>query len=158
MTGLLWIHFAGLILWFGTAAADVVLELVLQRTKTRDGQRALVRLHRTVDLVVEAPAAIVVVFSGVGLLHATGRFDGAGIPTWLGAKIACGFAAAATNLICAHFVVLRARAFDAVPPGEDAWSTPGVRKWNRAVFATGLGIPFAIAAFWLAFANGRGSL
>ncbi len=151
MTLLRALHLLGLIAWFGTAAADVVLELALQRTKTRDGRRALVRLHRSVDLAVEGPAAILVVVTGVLLLSETGRLHGAW-PGWLVAKVACGGAAAVTNLVCAAFVVLRARAFDAAS-GEDPWLSPAVKRWNAAVFATGLGIPFAVAAFWIAFAH-----
>ncbi len=147
------IHLLGLIAWFGTAAADVVLELSLGRTGTRDGRRALVRLHRRVDLIVEGPAAVVVIVTGVMLLNETGRLAGPW-PGWLVWKVGCGVLAAATNLVCAAFVVARASAFDAVPASEDPWASPSVRRWHRAILATGFGIPFAIGAFWLGFSHG----
>jgi hypothetical protein len=68
--------------------------------------------------------------------------------------VGCGVLAAATNLVCAAFVVARARAFDAVPGSEDPWAAPSVRRWHRAILATGFGIPFAVAAFWLGFSRG----
>ena len=150
MTLLRALHLAGLIAWFGTAFADAVLEVTLARTKEREARRILIELHKRVDLLIEGPAAIVVLVTGALLLREGGWLN-APLPGWLAWKIGCGATAAAINLTCTFFVVARSRALAAAPLEADARAV--TRRWDALISATGVGFPLGIAAFYLAFAR-----
>ncbi|MBI3181217.1 MAG: hypothetical protein HYZ28_03640 [Myxococcales bacterium] len=142
------VHLIGLIAWLGGAGADIVLELALTRERAPEGRAALIRLHRAVDLALEGPGILVTLSSGLLLLSSAGLLGGGEWPDWLAWKVGCGGVAAAANLACVGFVLARARAAESSSPGSAA-----THKWTRAVWSTGIGVPFALAALWLALAR-----
>ncbi len=148
MQALRLLHHVAIIAWFGSAAVDVLLELVLSRAPGAERQRALIDLHKLVDLVLEGPGILLTLGSGVGMLWLGGHLaPERSWPSWLVWMVVCGSLAAAANLICVLFVVARARAASttgATAPLEE----PQVRRWHRRVAATGVGIPFALIALW----------
>jgi len=143
------VHHLAIIVWFGSAAVDVVLELLLTRTRGAERQRALIELHRWVDLVLEGPGIFLTLGSGVAWLALAGYLaPGRPWPAWLLGMVVCGALAALANLVCVGFVVARARVAVTVAttaPLEE----PRVWRWHRRVLATGVGIPFALVALWL---------
>ena len=139
------LHVLGLALWFGSAGADVVLEGVLQRTPEGTAQRTLIRLHKIIDLVLEGPAIIVVLVTGLVLI----LNRPAPLPGWMWWKIGLGASAALANLICVFFVVARHRASSALDAHAIPNQSPPVRRWNIAIAITGVGVPAALGALWL---------
>jgi hypothetical protein len=151
------IHFAGIIIWFGSAAVDVLLEGVLRRTRSAEAQRTLIRFHQLVDLALEGPGALVVLGSGAALLSREGFWDAAAVwPAWLKWKVACGLVAAFCNLLSVGFVIARHRASLALPTSEAPSSSAAVRRWTIAVTLTGLAVPFALVALWLGVTRAAG--
>jgi hypothetical protein len=147
------LHVLGLVLWLGSAAVDILLEVVLLGTATPDAQAALIRLHRLVDLVIEGPAIVLALAGGAWLVEQTWGFSFSMWPTWLRVKIVTGAAAALANLVCVGFVLARANACARCAPGASPFTSPSVRSWSRCVLATGVGVPFAIVAFYLGVAH-----
>lgn len=146
---MLWVkfvHVAAVILWFGAAAGDAVLEMVLKRTSARDGQLALIGLHAKIDQILEAPAIVLTLFTGILLLF----FGGTQWPGALVVKILCALAAAGANLYCVKVVVERERWARAAAPDLRLAEHPIGRSLERRIFATGTGIPFAVAALAIA--------
>src|SRR5262245_29188564 len=94
MTTLRAIHLVALIFWGGSVTADALLELFLRRERSRDGQLALMRLHRMIDLLLEGPAAVVVLVTGFTMAMGRSSFT-----PMLMAKAACAFLAVFANLI-----------------------------------------------------------
>ena len=138
------VHLASLILWFGSAAVDGLLELLLRRKRTRDGQLALYRLHRRIDLTIEAPFALLAVGTGLAMALQRGVWTPA-----LHAKMACAAVALLANLWCAVLVVRR-DAWASTTTGPAPGQTDVGRRFERGIFATGLAMPFGVAAFVLA--------
>ena len=147
-------HLVGIILWFGSAAVDIVLELTLARTSDAATQRVLMRFHKVVDLLIEGPAVLLTLIAGGGLLGHAGYLGFVAWPSWLSHKIAFGAVAAAANLICVVLVVKRARACEGLPKDTDPASSSTVRGYSRAVMITGIGVPFALMALWLGVMRG----
>ena len=140
------VHVAAVILWFGSAAADVILELVLKKTDSRDGQLALIGLHAKIDQLLEAPAIVLALFTGILLLF----FGGTQWPGALVVKILCALAAAAANLYCVKVVVERDRWARAAAPDVSLLQSPEGKRLGLRIFATGSGIPFAVVALAIA--------
>lgn len=141
MLALRGLHLVALIAWFGSALVDTIVEIALKRSPPLEKRTVLIELHRTVDLALEGPGAVLAVVTGGLLLRAMGYFEpGASWPDWLRWKVACGLAAALVNVISVGCVVARARALR-------AGNEKAVGLWTHAIFATGLGLPFAAAAF-----------
>jgi hypothetical protein len=150
------LHVVGLIIWIGSAATDVVLELVLTRIGRPDRQRAFMSLHRWIDLCVETPGIVLAVSGGVGTLAAAGFLQaGAPWPVWLRWKVLCGSFAAVANLVCVGFVLARWRACSRCDAGNAPLGDARVRFWSRCVLATGVGVPPALVALFLGLTNAR---
>ncbi|MBI2890317.1 MAG: hypothetical protein HYY13_05975 [Nitrospirae bacterium] len=148
MTWLRFFHVAFVILWFGSAAADVVLEAVLLRTPDRAGRLTLMRLHAVVDQVLEAPAVVLTLITGVLLLLYA--------PAWppiLTTKILVAVVPAAANLFCVKVVLDRDRWARRTAPEVDLLKDPAGRRYAWKITATGAGIPFAIAALAIGVIN-----
>lgn len=149
------LHVAAIAAWFGSAAADVVLEAVLRRTSSPEAQRAFIRLHRAIDLVVEGPGIALAVTTGLAMLWWSGRLADLSLwPSHVRWMVLCGGVAAAANAACVAFVVRRDRAAASCPAGAAPLADQTVRRWHLAVALTGLGIPFALVALWHAVARG----
>jgi hypothetical protein len=141
------IHLIALIAWFGSALVDTIVEATIKLSPSAEKRRVLMELHRTVDLLLEGPGAIVAALSGIGLLGASGFLEpGVAWPSWLRWKVGCAGAAILINLISVGCVVSRVRALH-------AGRHESVARWTHAVFATGLGVPFAAVAFWVGLAH-----
>jgi hypothetical protein len=148
------LHIVGLIAWLGSAAADIILELVLTRTQNADAQRAYISLHRWVDVSVEGPGILLAVVGGVGTLAQTGLLEsGVSWPAWLWWKVVCGSIAAAANLVCVVFVLARWRACSRADGDLPPLANARVRFWNRCVLSTGAAVPAALVALALGLAH-----
>jgi hypothetical protein len=150
------LHIVGLMAWLGTAAADIILELVLMRTRNPDAQRAFISLHRWVDISIEGPGILLAVVGGVGTLAQTGFLQsGVSWPTWLVWKVICGSMAAVANLVCVVFVLARWRACCRTPENAAPLADARVRFWSRCVLSTGVAVPAAFVALVLGLTYAR---
>ncbi|HZU99638.1 MAG TPA: hypothetical protein VFF73_23205 [Planctomycetota bacterium] len=138
------LHLVAIIAWFGSALVDTIVEIAIARAASDEKRRVLMELHRTVDLVLEGPGGVLALISGALLLRSSGWLADAPWPEWLRWKVGCALAAVAINVISVGCVTGRVRALRAGLPTEG---------WTRAVFATGLGVPFAAVAFWLGLSH-----
>ncbi|MBI3542863.1 MAG: DUF2269 family protein [Deltaproteobacteria bacterium] len=144
-------HVMALIVWLGCAAGEIVMELVLWRTKSAARQRAYIDLHRIVDLTVEGPALLLTLVTGTLLLWQRGYLSDTKLwPRWLEDKIICGLVVAAINIVCGFFVMVRARKTDNLPGNAAPLSDSTIQSWHYAVISTFIGVPFAMIALWLA--------
>lgn len=139
------VHLAAVILWFGSAAADIVLEFTLKGEKERRAQLALIRLHSRIDQAMESPAIILTILTGIVLIMFGGRWE-----PLVAAKILCGMIAAGANLYCVKVVMDREAWAVSAPPDVDLLQSPEGRSLGLRIFATGSGIPFAAAALIIA--------
>ena len=155
MALLRFLHVLFITIWLGTAAGETVLEIVLWRTKSAARQRAYIDLHRIVDLVLEGPALLLSVFTGILLLWRRGYFDDTHRwPSWFEDKLICAACVVVANLVCIGFVVLRAKNCDNVAGNSMPLEQPQVQRWHYAVTSTFIGVPFALMALWLAVNKG----
>jgi uncharacterized membrane protein len=93
--------FAGV--WLGCVLTEALFERALLG-KGRQQELILVELHKRVDLIIETPAFVAVLVSGI-LLYFQAEAD------WLlHTKIGIGLLAVATNVYCVRLVFLRATA------------------------------------------------
>ena len=146
MKFLYFIHLSSVILWFGSAATDIILELTLWKAKSAEAQKAYVLLHAKIDLFLELPAMLCAVFSGALLLWSSGYWDIAVWPQWLGWKVLCGLIAAISNLFCVIFVIIRARL-------QRSGDLHKVARWNDAILFSVVGVPFGILALWFSLSR-----
>ena len=93
--------FAGV--WFGCVVTEALFERALLG-KGRQQELILVGLHKRVDLIVEVPAFLAVLITGILL------YPQAGASWLLNAKIGVGLLAILTNVYCVRLVFLRATA------------------------------------------------
>lgn len=108
MTVVLLIHLLALGLWIGCIATETVFE---HTTGKEPGmQAAIARLHVKVDLLVETPAFLVVLATGLWMYGDTV------ITPLFGVKIAVGIVAILTNVACVWIVLARDVAIRANAP------------------------------------------
>ena len=110
---LLPIHIVFVGVWLGCVLTEALFERALLG-KGRAHELILVALHRRVDLLVEIPAFVIVVVTGVLLAAGLGHLPA---PLLVG-KIVLGLVAALVNAYCVWLVFRRARAADAGHWGE----------------------------------------
>lgn len=103
---LLALHLAFVGLWLGCVLTEVLFERALLGTG-RAQERLLARLHRRVDIAIEAPAFLLVLGTGTLLLA---QPSVGGMLLWM--KVAFGIAAVAANAYCMWLVMARAAAAD----------------------------------------------
>lgn len=155
MQTLIFFHVLATTLWFGAAASEVVLELVLWRTTSAAKQRAYIELHRIVDVVLEGPALILTVITGFLLLWKRGYLVGTSIwPSWLEDKLICALIVVTLNLACIAFVLIRAKNTEQVLGGSAPLNHSIVRRWHLAVSSTFFAVPFGIILLWLTTTKG----
>ncbi|MBI4208261.1 MAG: DUF2269 family protein [Deltaproteobacteria bacterium] len=145
MSWIKYLHVLALVLWFGSAAADIILELVLRKTSSREGQLTLIRLHAIIDKTLETPGFLVTLITGFFLLM---KYPNPSGPLYV--KIGCGLAAAAANLFCVKKVLDRDRWAKSI--AKDAWPLQLERgkDLTRDVYLSMLGVPFAFVALYIA--------
>ncbi|MBI3556540.1 MAG: DUF2269 family protein [Deltaproteobacteria bacterium] len=155
MQWLRFLHVLFIVVWLGTATGELVLEVVLWRTASAARQRAYIDLHRIIDLVLEGPALLLSVITGILLLWRGGYLDDTHKwPSWFEDKLICATCVVVANLVCIGFVLLRAKNADNVPGNTAPLSQPGVQRWHYAVTSTFIGVPFALMALWLVVNKG----
>jgi hypothetical protein len=145
------LHLFGLVGWLGAATGEVVLEVMLKRSRSAAEQRSLLRLHVVTDAFVEGPGLVLAAITGVLLLKRRGWLE-AGVvwPTWFCWKIAAASTVVVTNTFALIFVAGRYRAALRVPESERPLDDSGVRVWAKLTLVTWIGIPCAIVALALA--------
>ncbi len=100
---LLPIHIAFVGVWLGCVITEALFERALLG-KGREQELSLVALHKRVDLVVEIPAFVVVLITGL-MMYPVSSITGL-----IHAKIAFGLVAIAVNAYCVWLVFKRATA------------------------------------------------
>lgn len=140
---LLPLHLLSAGLWVGCVATELVFERLLA---DQHAQRStLGELHQRVDWMVELPAAMLTLLTGLLLW-----LDGAPSDALLGLKIAAGAVAVVANLWCMRAVLLRARAGAA--GDAKAWTLADQDQHRRGSLVV-LGLLAALAlglARWVA--------
>jgi hypothetical protein len=145
MIGIKFLHVTAMILWFGSAAADSILELVLQKTPSREGQLTLIRLHAIIDQTLETPGFLVTLLTGFFLLMKYPNPSGL-----LYVKIGCGLAAAGANLFCVKKVLDRDRWAKATSHEIPPLQLERGQALTHDVYLSMLGVPFAFVALYIA--------
>lgn len=154
MQALKFAHVLSMAFWFGTVASEIILEVLLWKTKSAAKQRAYIDLHRILDVVVELPALLLTFATGALLMWRYGYFNNSAVwPAWLEDKLIAASVAVAVNLICMVFVQLRARRTDDLIGTTMPLASSGVRGWHLAVSSTALGFPFGLIALWMALSG-----
>jgi uncharacterized membrane protein len=148
MKGLEFIHVISVILWGGCAFADILLEFYIWSSREEATQRACSKAHEFLDRVLEGPALLLAVASGLLLAWKSGRLQP--VPGWLAWKSACVAVVFAANLICVRLVARRQAAIEKTPRGALPFDDPEVQRWNGWVKATFLATPLGFLAVWLA--------
>ena len=100
---LLPLHLTFVGVWLGCILTEALFERALLGNG-RDKELILARLHKRVDVIVEIPAFVIVLFTGALML------DMANLGTLLIIKIALGVLAIITNIYCVWLVFRRASA------------------------------------------------
>lgn len=151
MRNLLFVHVLSVLVWFGTAAAQAVMELSLWRTSDGGRQRALLDLRQRLDMLLGGPAFLGAVVTGLILMQSRGYFrDTVKWPAWFEDMVICAVFVVAANLLCLIFAFIRGRRVDAILGRQAPLDNTTVRKWSSAILATFVAIPFAVATLWLA--------
>ena len=94
------LHVLALGLWAGLVATEAVVELMGR--SNQDLQGAATWMHYRVDMFVELPILVLVLFSGLLLIAATDPLTSLHL-----AKVSCGLAAICVNLYCVVLVIQR---------------------------------------------------
>ena len=102
---ILQVHVVAASAWMGLIAAEVIIELLAQDSTTR---RFVAEAHKRIDLFFEGPLVAIVLLSGCVLLY---PLLSSATPLLL-FKVAIGFIAIVSNVVCICWVVGRARAKD----------------------------------------------
>ena len=133
MSTLLFFHILLLGLWGGCIAVEGVLEFAA--SKDPSTMQTVGRLHYWIDIVVEIPAFMGVLITGLLMLN----FARLAAPMYL-AKITLGSFAILVNVLCVIPVCRRRGALDANDLAE-------VKRRSRQIyFAFGVGVPAGFAA------------
>jgi hypothetical protein len=125
---LLEVHIVATSAWLGLVAGEVVMEL---HARDPAAQRLIARMHKWADICFEGPLIGIVLATGGVLLYRAWP----GSPLLL-VKVGAAMIAIIANLICMLNVRARAHA-----ESEDT-----LRTLTRRIMATGLAIPFGLAA------------
>jgi hypothetical protein len=136
------VHLGFLCFWGGIVATEAVVELC--PFSRRDLHPAAIRLHYWIDLLVELPAVVLVLASGILLLVRAQQITPIHV-----IKVGFAGAAIAVNLFCIWVVVRRARAHASGAAEDRLWRAS---KIVLGCFACGL-LCAAVAAalgFYLA--------
>ncbi len=144
MTWIRYLHVLAVVLWFGSAAADIILELVLRKTASREGQLTLIHLHAIIDQILETPGFIVTLATGVFLFLSYKNPSGA-----LYLKIACGIAAASANLFCVKKVLDRNRWAKSTSKEALPLELERGKVLTRDIYLSMLGVPFAFITLYI---------
>jgi len=145
------LHLFGIVGWLGSAAADIVLEVIRKRSASAAEQRSLLRLHFMTDMFVEGPGLLVAAVTGALLLEERGWLAaGAAWPTWFQWKIAAAATVVVTNAFSIIFLAVSYRAARRIPAGVPLREDASYRLWERLNLVPWLGIPCAITALALA--------
>ena len=99
ITPIIHLAFAGV--WLGCVLTETLFERALLG-QGRDKERILADLHKRVDLMIEAPAFVIVLITGTLMLK------GAAMTPLLLAKVGFGILAVVTNIYCVWLVLRRA--------------------------------------------------
>lgn len=133
------VHLALLTFWGGIVATESVLEIY--PTRHRDHHPQTIVFHYWIDLLVELPAILGVVASGLLLTLLSWPLSGL---HWL--KIACAAGAIISNVLCIALVLRRKRQMDAGVPDKELW-----QQTRRVFLCLKLGLPLALVAAGLGF-------
>jgi hypothetical protein len=128
---LLQVHIVTASAWLGLVAAETVMELYGRDAASR---RLIAQIHRRIDILFEVPLVALVLVSGAVLLSRAWPAS----PLLL-AKVGAGMIGVIANAFCIPWVQARAKAVD------DA----KVQALTRKIAATGVAIPFGVAALAL---------
>jgi len=102
LNGLLLTHLIGVGIWMGCVAVEALLEA---RRGSSDQQHLdMAALHLKIDLLVEVPALVLVVYTGSAMLAGTP------LTLLLVAKLVCAFLAVLFNAVCVWIVIKRSLA------------------------------------------------
>ncbi|MDE2466296.1 MAG: hypothetical protein KGO02_21675 [Alphaproteobacteria bacterium] len=129
---LLEIHIVAASAWLGLVGGETVMEL---HARGPSAQRLIARMHKWIDILFEGPLVATVLVTGSVLLWRV----------WppsplLVVKIAAAMVAVIANFICIPLVQARAK----------AQSDEALRTLTRKIGATGVAIPFGLAALAIA--------
>lgn len=100
------IHLLSVGVWLGCVLTEALFERALLGTN-RENESLLARLHMRVDLIIEIPAFLLVVGTGLLMLLDNPMSD------WLLVKIGLGLLAVLANIYCVYLVFQRVRFSDA---------------------------------------------
>jgi hypothetical protein len=129
------LHACVVTFWLGILGAEVVIER--SRTESRAHGFSVARNHYWIDLLLELPAATLVLVTGFLLLRSVP------LTPMLAAKVAAGVIAVGANVYCVFPVVQRKRA-------ADAERLDDVIRLSRNVDASAVvGVPAAVLALAL---------
>ena len=125
---LLQVHLTAASAWLGLVAGETVMEL---HARGSSAQRLIARIHKWIDLFFEGPLVVIVLLTGAALLARAWP-----ISPLLALKVGAALVAVIANFICIPLVLARAR----------AQTDEALRALTRKIGATGVAIPFGIAA------------
>lgn len=120
--------------WFGCVLVEVVFEISAKRNP--EYKSYVARLHYWIDLLVEMPAFMGVLVTGL-LMIDLGKMS----PLYL-VKIITGLIPIGVNIFCVIAVILRKRAADT---GNDI----EIDKNSKRIYWSFIGVSFAFVAFGL---------
>jgi hypothetical protein len=132
MSTLTTIHLCAISFWFGVIGAEFVIER--SRAESKPHGFAVARNHYWIDLLLEIPAAIIVLISGALMLSSVA------LTPLLVVKVLAGSIAVGVNLICIVPVARRKAAADAQQLAEV------VRHSRRIDQITVIGLPAGLVA------------
>lgn len=149
VTTLTTVHLGFLAFWGGIVATESILELYPFRRRELHAQT--ITFHYWIDLLVELPALVGVVGSGLILTVLAWPLSGL---HWI--KFACAAGAITANILCIAMVLRRKRLLADGSSEEDLW------RWTRrVVLSAKIGLPLGVAAaalgFWLVHQRMLGS-
>lgn len=145
MVGIKFLHLLSLMLWLGSVVTNMILESSLRKRGSREGQIALIELHTTIARVVETPAILTTLITGSFLLMDDPNPSG---PLYL--KILFAIVAASINLFGVKKVFDRDRWVQSIAAEAKPQELAQGQAFSRSILGTGIGIPFALAALYLA--------
>jgi hypothetical protein len=102
---ILQIHLVVASAWMGLIAAELIIERMARGKVIR---QFVAKVHKTIDIYIEAPLVALVLITGCILLYRLG----AGVSPMLLFKIVLGVVAVVSNVICIYWVLRRARSKD----------------------------------------------
>lgn len=151
------IHHSAVTFWIGSAAAAIILEYTLWRARTAVKQRTLIELRHQIDFIVQGPAIITALVTGVLLLWRRGYLeDTKKWPDWFEDKLICASLLALAHVVGIIFAYLRARNAEEIignnaPPLEFSF----IKRWHIGVTFTMFSLPFGIIAIWIIQTKGH---